>query len=69
MYKEVAYYCRVKGIETVNWRNWEVVSSGLGIRDTALKKAKSASRSGSGDARGKGTVKSLEQLTEGELVG
>ena len=55
MVKEAAYHCHTRGIETYNYRGWDTYEGTAG-----------AARKVAGEARGKGGVRSLEKLTEGE---
>lgn len=58
MVKEAAYHCRTRGIETYDYRGWDTFEGAAG---TGGKKVV-------GEARGKGGVRSLEKLTEGECL-
>jgi hypothetical protein len=59
MVKEAAYHCHTRGIETYNFRGWDTFEGSAQVGSGARKVVV-------GEARGKGGVRSLEKLTEGE---
>lgn len=59
MVKEAAYHCHTRGIETYNFRGWDTFEGSAQVNGGARKVVV-------GEARGKGGVRSLEKLTEGE---
>lgn len=61
MVKEAAYHCHTRGIETYNFRGWDTFEGSAQVGSGARKVVV-------GEARGKGGVRSLEKLTEGEKV-
>jgi hypothetical protein len=61
MVKEAAYHCHTRGIETYNLRGWDTFEGSAQVNGGARKVVV-------GEARGKGGVRSLEKLTEGEKV-
>lgn len=59
--KEAVYYAHISGFPSYNYRFWDTFQANSGSHSKPLSVA--------GEARGKGSIRSLEQLTEEFIYG